>query len=55
MSHRISSLRNADKIIVIHDGTKVEEGTHIELLVLKGHYAEMYIKQLTEESSEAND
>ena len=55
VSHRISSLRNADKIIVIHDGTKMEEGTHNELLALKGHYAEMYIKQLTEESSEAND
>ena len=55
VSHRISSLRNADKIIVIHDGTKVEEGTHNELLALKGHYSEMYIKQLTEESSEAND
>ncbi len=54
VSHRISSLRNADRIIVLQEGTKVEEGTHAELIALKGHYAEMYLKQLTEESSEDN-
>lgn len=50
VSHRISSLRNADRIIVIEHGEKVEEGTHDELLKSNGLYAEMYLKQLTEEN-----
>ena len=48
VSHRVSSLRFATKIIVIENGEKVEEGTHEELLKLNGIYAEMYQKQLTE-------
>ena len=49
VSHRISSLRYANRIIVIEDGEKKEEGTHEELLAIKGLYADMYIQQLTEE------
>ena len=48
VSHRISSLRNADKIIVIENGEKIEEGSHFELMNLEGLYSEMYKKQLSE-------
>lgn len=48
VSHRISSLRFADKIIVLENGTKIEEGTHEELLTKAGIYSEMYEKQLAD-------
>ncbi len=51
VSHRISSIRNANKIIVIDNGEKVEEGSHAELLDLQGIYADMYKKQLSEEQN----
>jgi subfamily B ATP-binding cassette protein MsbA len=41
IAHRLSTLRNADKIIVIKDGVVAEEGTHEELLDLDGTYARM--------------
>lgn len=50
VSHRISSLRNANQIIVIEDGKKVETGSHQELINLGGIYAEMYKKQLADEN-----
>jgi len=49
VSHRISSLRNANKIIVLEDGTAIETGPHYELLNKKGVYFEIYQKQLTEQ------
>ncbi len=49
VSHRISSIRNANRIINIEDGSVTEEGTHQKLLKLNGAYAELYKKQLTEE------
>ena len=49
VSHRISSIRNADWILVIEDGKIVEQGTQEELLQRKGLYAEMAAKQLLEE------
>ncbi len=48
VSHRISTIRNASKIIVIENGCKVEEGSHAELINLKGTYSEIYAKQLKE-------
>jgi ATP-binding cassette, subfamily B, multidrug efflux pump len=48
VSHRISSLRNANKIIVLENGAAIEAGTHQELLDNQGIYFEIYQKQLTE-------
>jgi ATP-binding cassette subfamily B multidrug efflux pump len=52
ISHRVSTIRNADEIAVLHDGEIVERGTHDELLALNGHYTELYNKQLIEEELE---
>jgi ATP-binding cassette subfamily B multidrug efflux pump len=52
ISHRVSTIRNADEIVVLHDGTIVERGSHEELLAMNGYYAELYNKQLIEESLE---
>ena len=45
ISHRLSSVQNADKIYLLMDGTVKEEGTHKELMHLNGIYADMYRKQ----------
>ena len=50
ITHRIYSLLTFDKIIVMEDGSIVEEGTHQELLDLKGYYFDMYEKQSLEEA-----
>ena len=50
IAHRISTIKNADKIVVLDDGQIVEQGTHNELIDLKGSYFELYEKQLLEES-----
>ena len=52
ISHRISTIRHADEIVVLHDGEIVERGTHDELLALNGHYTELYNRQLIEEELE---
>jgi len=49
VSHRISSLRNADYILVLEDGRIVEEGKPVDLLQTSGQYRELYDKQLMEE------
>jgi ATP-binding cassette, subfamily B, multidrug efflux pump len=49
ISHRVSTVRNADRIAVLHDGRVVESGTHDELLALNGYYSDLYNKQLLEE------
>jgi ATP-binding cassette subfamily B multidrug efflux pump len=49
ISHRVSTVRNADRIAVLHGGRIVEIGTHNELLVLNGYYCDLYNKQLLEE------
>jgi len=48
VSHRVSSAKNADKIIVIEEGHIIEEGSHNQLLNQKGYYANLYLKQLSE-------
>jgi len=49
ISHRVSTVRNADRIAVLHGGRIVELGTHDELLARNGYYSDLYNKQLLEE------
>ncbi|WP_298343789.1 ABC transporter ATP-binding protein [uncultured Algibacter sp.] len=51
VSHRVSSAKNADKIIVLEDGEIIQEGTHDKLIDTEGYYKELYLKQLSETSS----
>ena len=52
ISHRISTVKEADKIIFIANGRIAEEGTHNELLALNGQYAEIHFKQMLEKELE---
>jgi ATP-binding cassette subfamily B multidrug efflux pump len=54
ISHRISTVRDADQIVVLEGGRLVEKGRHDELIRLNGHYAELYKKQLLEEELAAS-
>lgn len=51
ISHRISSLKYTDKIIVLDEGSIIEEGSHDELMAIDGHYASIYRKQELQEAS----
>ncbi|MDH3495129.1 MAG: ATP-binding cassette domain-containing protein, partial [Acidobacteriota bacterium] len=55
VSHRISTIKDADFICVLHDGEIIERGTHDELIALKGEYAALYQRQLLEEEIESTD
>lgn len=48
VGHRVSSAKNADKIIVLDNGKIVQEGTHNTLLNQEGYYKHLYLKQLSE-------
>ena len=52
ISHRVSTVRNADRIAVLHDGQIVEYGNHEELIERNGYYTELHNKQLLEEELE---
>src|SRR3954465_14502064 len=49
ISHRVSTVRNADRIAVLHGGRIVELGSHEELIARNGYYSDLYNKQLLEE------
>jgi ATP-binding cassette subfamily B multidrug efflux pump len=48
ISHRVSSAKNADKIIILDDGEITQEGTHNQLITQEGYYKELYEQQLLE-------
>ena len=46
ISHRISTVKHCDKIIVMNEGEKVQEGSHSELIKKEGYYSEIYNQQI---------
>jgi ATP-binding cassette subfamily B protein len=48
VSHRVSSAKNADKIIILDEGRIIEQGSHNQLINQAGYYAALYLKQLSE-------
>ena len=51
IAHRLSTVRNADLILVVKNGKIVEQGTHTELLTKKGYYHELYTRQYQDEAT----
>ena len=52
VSHRVSSAKNADRIIILDEGRILEQGSHNQLINLEGYYAALYTKQLSEKELE---
>ena len=48
VSHRVSSAKNADKIIILEDGKIIQQGSHNQLINQEGYYSSLYLKQLSE-------
>ena len=51
IAHRLSTVRNADMILVVKDGKIVEQGTHTQLIALNGYYKELYTRQYEDETT----
>ena len=51
IAHRLSTVRNADLILVVKNGKIVEQGTHAALLTKKGYYHELYTRQYEDEAT----
>ena len=50
ITHRLSTVRNADLIVMLHQGSIVEQGTHQELMKLRGRYFALYRQQESTEN-----
>ena len=48
VSHRVSSAKNADRIIILDEGKIIQQGSHNQLINEEGYYADLYLKQLSE-------
>jgi ATP-binding cassette, subfamily B, heavy metal transporter len=55
IAHRLGTIRNADNIVVLKDGVVAEQGTHDELMELKGTYANMWNMQLRSTSNAGSE
>lgn len=53
IAHRLSTVRDADLILVVRDGKIIEQGTHAELLAMRGYYRELYTRQYEEEATQS--
>ena len=53
IAHRLSTVRNADWILVVRNGRIVEQGTHNDLLALGGYYRDLYMRQYEEEATDS--
>ena len=53
IAHRLSTVRDADLILVVRDGKIIEQGTHSELLAKRGYYRELYTRQYEEEAAQS--
>ena len=53
IAHRLSTVRDADLILVVRDGKIIEQGTHAELLAMRGYYRELYTRQYEEETAQS--
>ncbi len=51
VSHRVSSAKNADKILILDNGRLIQEGTHEDLIRKDGYYKDLYINQLSEKEN----
>ena len=48
VSHRVSSAKNADSIIILNEGQILQQGTHNQLINQEGYYRSLYLKQIAE-------
>lgn len=53
IAHRLSTVRDADLILVVRDGKIIEQGTHAELLAMRGYYRDLYTRQYEEEAAQS--
>lgn len=53
IAHRLSTVRDADPILVVRDGKIIEQGTHAELLAMRGYYRELYTRQYEEAAAQS--